>query len=116
MGAIEVITRQEEIKQRFIADIESKLKRVLLLNWALGAVLDMTINDVIERKVPKEELFKSLFITWREKCLHLVDIARVHNDDESHFFEGLDMSQLSLEDCQHMKEKFARLSIEFSIS
>ena len=96
MGTIKETSRQEEIKLQFIADIESKLKRVLLMNWALGAVLDLAINDVIERKIPKEELFKSLFITWREKCLHLVEIARVHNDDESHFFEGLDMSQLSL--------------------
>lgn len=115
MGATEVISRQDEIKQQFIAAIESKLRRVLLLNWALGAVLDMAINDVIERKVPKEELFRSLFITWREKCRQLVEIARVHNDDESHFFEGLDMSQLSLDDCQNIKEKFARLSIELGI-
>lgn len=116
MGAVRLITRQEDIKQQFIEDLELKINRAAMINWALGAVLDIAINEVIEHGAVEEDMFQVLFTKWREKCILLVSIIRAQNDDESHFFEGLDLRKLSLDDAHHIETKFAKLSEELGIA
>ncbi len=101
---------RDAIREGFITTLESKLHKALLLDWALGRVLDMCIDEVIERQVPEAALFNTLFSLWREKCLKLCTLVKDHHDVESHMYMGIDLSKLSTDDCQRWRVRFGHFS------
>lgn len=115
METIEIVTNKHAIKEKFIADLEHKLHKEFLMDWAMGWVLDMVIDSVYGSKVRQDELFRTIFSTWRDKCLQLCIIVMDHNDDESHLYAGLDMTQLSEATCHAWRERFEHLSSQLKI-
>ena len=109
-----LVQSRTAIRRDFIKTLESKIKKEFLRDWAMGWMLDIAIDIVIEKNIPDDKIFSTVFSIWREKCLELADIV-LKVDTETHLYGGIDMTKISPEICQRWRNRFAQLSTELRI-
>ncbi len=114
METLEIVNDRAALKKEFIATLESYIRKEFLRDWAMGWMLDIAIDTAIARKTREENMFRTVFILWREKCLELASLV-LTQDEESHLYGGLDLAKISPEVCQRWRNRFAQLSIELGI-
>lgn len=115
METAPLILDRTSVKSEFIAELESQIKKPFLFDWAMGWMLDVSIDEAIANKVPEHQLFKTIFRNWREKCLELSEVV-LRVDDDTHLYAGVDLTKISPEVCQRWRNRFAHLSIDMDIS
>ncbi len=114
METLEIVNDRTTLKREFINTLESKLSKAFLFDWAMGWMLDIAIDTAIARKTPENDMFRTIFVLWREKSMELSTLVLTH-DKESHLYGGLDLAKMSPEICQRWRNRFAQLSIELEI-
>jgi hypothetical protein len=110
-----IVKGRIEVKRDFIKELEGKIRKEFLRDWAMGWMLDIAIDTVIARETPEEKMFTEVFIAWREKCLELASLV-TKVDEETHLYGGIDLTKISPEICQRWRTRFANLSEELAIN